>query len=71
MTRDQKVSGSNHVWVAVVWKIQSCLTGLTKAWRCVALYVVVFEYVKKSRGFCRLRVSVCRRYVHNSDEKDT
>ena len=37
VTRDQKVPGSNPVWVGCcgVDIYQWCLTGLTKAWWCV------------------------------------
>ena len=42
VTRDQKVPGSNHVWVGScgVDIYQLCLTGLTKAWWCANMCMV-------------------------------
>ena len=59
VTRDQKVPGSNPVWVGCcgVDIYQWCLTGLTKAWWCVCITVCgcvhlkdPLESVEKSRG---------------------
>ena len=79
VTRDQKIPGLNPMWVGCcgVDIYQWCLTGLTKGLVVTVHNCLWLRAPKRPLGVCqkeygivsRLRVSVCRRYVHNSDER--
>ena len=80
VTRDQKVPGSNPVWVGCcgVDIYQWCMYWFNKGLVvCITVCGCVhlkdpLESVEKSRGLSPgSRVSVCRRYVHNSGRKET